>query len=43
MGEGGGGNLRIRLNNSYYEPGDEGFEKEVKCRVEAARKVIYGG
>lgn len=29
-------------NNIYYEPGDEGFEKEVKRRIEAARKVIYG-
>lgn len=28
--------------NIYYEPGDEGFEKEVKRRVEAARKVLYG-
>ncbi|OGY31225.1 MAG: hypothetical protein A3C02_00190 [Candidatus Andersenbacteria bacterium RIFCSPHIGHO2_02_FULL_45_11] len=28
--------------NTYYEPGDEGFEKEVKRRVEAARKIIYG-
>jgi putative ATPase len=26
----------------YYEPGDEGFEKEVKRRLEAARKIIYG-
>lgn len=30
-------------NNTYYIPGDEGFEKEVKRRVEAARKVLYGG
>lgn len=29
-------------NNIYYQPGDEGFEKEVKRRVEAARKVLYG-
>lgn len=29
-------------NRTYYEPGDEGFEKEVKRRVAAARKVIYG-
>ncbi len=28
--------------NIYYQPGDEGFEKEVKRRVDAARKVIYG-
>lgn len=28
--------------NIYYEPGDEGFEKEVKKRIDAARKVIYG-
>ena len=28
--------------HTYYEPGDEGFEKEVKRRVEAARKIIYG-
>ncbi|HSX25135.1 MAG TPA: replication-associated recombination protein A [Candidatus Andersenbacteria bacterium] len=28
--------------NLYYEPGDEGFEKEVKRRIDAARKVIYG-
>ena len=27
--------------NIYYEPGDEGFEKEVKRRIDAARKVIY--
>lgn len=25
----------------YYEPGTEGFEKEVKRRVEAAREVLY--
>jgi putative ATPase len=29
-------------NNTYYVPGDEGFEKEVKRRVDAARKIIYG-
>lgn len=29
-------------NNIYYEPGDEGFEKEVKKRIDAARKIIYG-
>ncbi len=29
-------------NNTYYMPGEEGFEKEVKRRVEMARKVIYG-
>lgn len=28
--------------NIYYEPEDEGFEKEVKRRITAARKVIYG-
>lgn len=26
----------------YYEPGTEGFEKEVKRRVEAARKLLHG-
>lgn len=26
----------------YYEPGEEGFEKQVKQRVEAARKVLHG-
>jgi putative ATPase len=26
----------------YYEPGDEGFEKEVKRRLDAARKVLGG-
>ena len=25
----------------YYEPGSEGFEKEVKRRVEAARKMLH--
>lgn len=29
-------------DNIYYEPGEEGFEKEVKRRVEAARKVLHG-
>ena len=29
-------------DNIYYEPGTEGFEKEVKRRVEAARKVLRG-
>lgn len=29
-------------NNIYYEPGNEGFEKEVKRRVEAARKLLHG-
>ena len=29
-------------DNIYYEPGEEGFEKEVKRRVEAARKVLRG-
>lgn len=28
--------------NTYYIPGDEGFEREVKRRIDAARKVIYG-
>lgn len=28
--------------NIYYEPGSEGFEKEVKRKVDAARKVLYG-
>ena len=28
-------------NNIYYEPGTEGFEKEVKRRVEAARKLLH--
>lgn len=27
-------------NNVYYKPGDEGFEKEVKRRLSAARKII---
>ncbi len=27
-------------NNMYYEPGSEGFEKEVKRRLDAARKII---
>ncbi|MEX2054561.1 MAG: replication-associated recombination protein A [Candidatus Andersenbacteria bacterium] len=27
-------------NNIYYEPGTEGFEKEVKRRVDAARKLL---
>jgi putative ATPase len=26
--------------NVYYEPGEDGFEKEVKRRVEAARKIL---
>ena len=25
----------------YYEPGEEGFEREVKRRMDAARKVLY--
>ncbi len=29
-------------NNMYYVPGDEGFEKQVKRRIESARKTIYG-
>ena len=28
-------------NNIYYEPGSEGFEREVKRRVEAARKLLH--
>ena len=28
--------------NIYYEPGEEGFEREVKRRMDAARKVLYG-
>lgn len=28
--------------NIYYEPGELGFEKEVKKRVEAARKLLHG-
>jgi putative ATPase len=28
-------------NNTYYKPGEEGFEKEVKRRVDAARKVLH--
>lgn len=27
--------------NIYYEPGDEGFEKEVKKRVEHVRKLLH--
>lgn len=27
-------------NNTYYEPGTEGFEKEVKRRIEAARQIL---
>lgn len=27
--------------NIYYQPGDEGFEKEVKRRLDAARRVLY--
>lgn len=27
--------------NMYYQPGDEGFEKEVKRRVEATRKILH--
>lgn len=27
--------------NIYYEPGEEGFEKEVKRRVERARKILH--
>lgn len=29
-------------DNTYYIPGDEGFEKEVKRRVDAARAILYG-
>ncbi len=28
-------------NNVYYEPGTEGFEKEVKRRVDMARKILF--
>ncbi len=28
-------------NNIYYEPGTEGFEKEVKRRIDAARKILH--
>lgn len=28
-------------NNIYYEPGSEGFEKEVRRRVDAARKLLH--
>ena len=28
--------------HTYYEPGTEGFEKEVKRRVEAARTILFG-
>lgn len=28
--------------NIYYEPGELGFEKEVKKRVDAARKILHG-
>lgn len=31
----------IIQNNIYYHPGDEGFEREVKRRVEAARKLLH--
>lgn len=27
----------------YYEPGSDGFEKEVKRRVDEARKMLHGG
>ncbi len=29
-------------NNIYYEPGEEGFERQVKQRVEKARKILRG-
>lgn len=29
-------------NHIYYKPGSEGFEKEVKRRLDAARQVLYG-
>ena len=29
-------------NHIYYEPGSDGFEKEVKRRVDAARKLLHG-
>jgi len=28
--------------HAYYEPGTEGFEREVKRRIDAAKKVVYG-
>lgn len=28
--------------NIYYEPGEEGFEKEVKRRVDRAREILHG-
>lgn len=28
-------------NNQYYQPGTEGFEREVKRRLEAARQVMF--
>lgn len=32
----------IIQNHVYYEPGSLGFEKEVKRRVDEARKILYG-
>ncbi|MEX1112456.1 MAG: replication-associated recombination protein A [Candidatus Andersenbacteria bacterium] len=29
-------------NNTYYDPGTEGFEKEVKRRIDQAKKVLRG-
>jgi putative ATPase len=31
---------RVIQNNRYYQPGSEGFEKEVKRRVERARDIL---
>ncbi len=33
---------RAIQNNIYYEPGSDGFEKEVKRRVDEARKILRG-
>ncbi len=32
---------KVIQNNIYYEPGNEGFEREVKRRVEQARKILH--
>jgi putative ATPase len=32
----------IIQGNIYYEPGSEGFEKEVKRRLDVARQILYG-
>jgi putative ATPase len=33
---------KVVQNNIYYEPGDEGFEKEVKKRVDRVRRLLHG-